>query len=95
MFDKSAVIKHEYIGDVWVDSGQVKVGDPCYEGNPTSKGTVTVQSGLGDGAYPVIAQVVEGFVINIFVDFDPTDIFGDNPNEYETDEAEAETTEAS
>ena len=63
--------EHEYLGEVWVDSGQVKIGDPCYEGNPTSKGTITVNSGLGDGVYPVYGELVDGVLINMFIDFDP------------------------
>ena len=74
MIDKDKRV-HEFLGEIWVDSGQVKVGDPCYEGRATSSGTITVNSGLGDGVYPAWGEMVDGVLINLFVDFDPYNSF--------------------
>jgi hypothetical protein len=69
------------LGEVWVDSGTLVIGDPCYvlnidKDNPgdikRTDGVVTFPSGYGDGVYTVCGEInKEGRVISIFVDLDP------------------------
>jgi hypothetical protein len=72
----------EYVGDIGVDSGQIVIGDPCYatDINPESfnfkklyepVGTANlafrIESGLGDGLYPVDVDIKDGRVAAIHI----------------------------
>jgi len=79
---KSAEPKGEtkQIGEICIDSGTCWIGDPCYTRPsnpfPTSgnykkfKAGIAVTTGIGDGFYPVFAEITNGLVKNVFIDFD-------------------------
>ena len=66
-------LEEELLGEVGIDSARLTVGDPCYVGNEEhQKWCVTVQSGYGDGIYPVYGfKNAEGRVVGLYVDMDP------------------------
>jgi hypothetical protein len=88
------------IGTVYVDSGTVFVGDPCYTATgdasnhiktwsewcdrapfgqkpydvtePAGHGLgLSIPTKYGDGAWPVFAELSEGRVARVIIDFDP------------------------
>ena len=61
----------EHLGDVMVDSGQLLITDPCYISNGHSGGTITFDSGYGDGIYPVMCQKNDsGRIVTVLIDMD-------------------------
>ncbi|QYW07906.1 hypothetical protein SEA_REDBEAR_60 [Streptomyces phage RedBear] len=88
------------LGNVWVDSGTVFVGDPCYTitsdashhvrtwsewcdrspfgrdpydvNEPAGNGLgLSIPTLYGDGSYPVYAEIKDGRVARVTIDFDP------------------------
>ena len=59
----------ELLGEVCVDSGQLMITDPCYIGDDGNDGTLTFDSGYGDGVYPVFYQKNEhGRIMTVLID---------------------------
>jgi hypothetical protein len=72
--------KIKQIGQICIDTGTCWIGDPCYDRPsnpfPTSddykefKEGIAVTTGIGDGFYPVFAEIANGRIKNVFIDFD-------------------------
>jgi hypothetical protein len=74
------------IGEVYVDTGTIMIGDPCYIPQRTEEleqhleemgkycnlpalGGVAVSTGIGDGIYPVYAEIENNIVTSVTIDF--------------------------
>jgi len=66
------------IGVVWVESGELRIVDPCLIEcgeceNPPKEGDgfVTVANWFGDGTYPVYAELDEDGIHRVIIEFTP------------------------
>jgi len=71
--------KIKQIGQICIDTATCWIGDPCYHRpeNPFPAGNykefkegIAVVTGMGDGVYPVFAEIANGRIKNILIDFD-------------------------
>ena len=57
------------IGEIYVDSCQIRIADPCYKDD--TKGALTVSTPMGDGIYHVFEMYDdEGNVVALMIDVD-------------------------
>lgn len=60
----------KHIGEISVDSGQIKLADPCYKDGEGM--TLTINTPMGDGIYHIFEMYDdEGKVVSLLVDLDP------------------------
>lgn len=67
MTEKATKEEIVHLGEILVDSGQIEIKDPCHDHTDG----ILVSTGYGDGIYPVLGKVVNGRVMEVFIDFDP------------------------
>lgn len=63
-----------HLGDVLVDSGQLKIADPHTQTDTNQKGNVQFDTGIGDGLFPVFAIEENGLRTGIFIELNPEGI---------------------
>lgn len=59
--------------------GFIRLGTPdegALNGKPFYSGVVT-GTGMGDGVYPVVARIIDGRVVGVFINFDPEGIINE------------------